>query len=245
MQLKHLVRVLVSGLFFLFIVGCAKKNIQNTYEIANTGIPKPNLVLVYSFAVNPQNIKQNSSIFSKIQRNIENKDQTSEEIQLGREVSDALATELALKTAGLGLNSVRADENFRVAPGTVLITGNFVGIDEGNQLSRNAIGLGVGKSSLDSKVQVFVSSASGNQELIAFDVHTDSGNMPGAAVTGPAGAVAGAGTAVMVGSNVAMSGVKSYKSSSARLAKQMAEDITAQLAKYFAQQGWINPELAK
>jgi hypothetical protein len=151
---------------------------------------------------------------------------------------------LALKIAGLGLNSVRADQNFRVAPGAILITGNFVGIDEGNRLRRNAIDLGMGKSSLDSKVRVLLPSASGNQELIAFDAHTDSGNMPGIAVTGPVGAVAGAGTAAIVGANVAMSGVKSYKSASARQAKQMAEEITAQLAKYFASQGWINPDLA-
>jgi hypothetical protein len=42
-----------------------------------------------------------------------------------------------------------------------------------------------------------------------------------------------------------MGGVKSYKSASAQQAKKMADKIAAQLAQYFAQQGWINPGLAQ
>jgi len=245
MRFKHLSRLSGAVLLCLFIIGCAKTNVKETYEVANVGMPTPNPVLIYNFAVSPQDVQQNSSIFAKIQRNFGSKDLTSEEIQVGREVSDALATELTLKVAALGLNPVRADQSLPVAPGSILITGYFVDINEGNRLRRNAIGLGMGKSSLDSKVRVLVPSASGYQELIAFDAHTDSGNMPGAAIFGPVGAAAGAGAAAVVGTNVAVSGVKSYKSASAQQAKKMAEDISAHLAKYFARQGWINPALAQ
>ena len=245
MRLKNLFRLSGTGLFFLLIVGCAKTNVQETYEIANTGMPTPNPVLIYNFAVNPEDVQQNSSIFAKIQRNIENNDQTAEEIQLGREVSDAMATELTLKIAALGLNPIRADQSLQATPGSILITGYFVDINEGNRLRRNVIGLGMGQSSLDSKVRVLAPSPSGYRELIVFDAHTDSGDMPGAAVLGPAGAAAGAGTAAVIATNAAMGGVKSYKSASAQQAKKMAEKIAAQLAKYFAQQGWINPGLAQ
>jgi len=132
-----------------------------------------------------------------------------------------------------------------VSPGTILITGQFTNINEGNRLRRNVIGLGMGQSSLDSKVRVLAPSASGYQELISFDAHADSGEMPGAAVMGPAGAAAGAGTAAVIGANAAVGGVKSYKSASAQQAKKMAEQIADELARYFAQQGWIHSDLVR
>ena len=210
--------------------------------MADAGMSTPNPVLIYNFAVSPDDVRQNSSIFAKIERNIENNNPTEEEIQLGRQVSDALAAELTQKIQAMGLYPVRADQSLQPAPGSILITGYFVDIDEGNRLQRNAIGLGMGKSYLDTKVRVLAPSPSGYRELIAFDAHADSGEMPGAAVMGPAGAAAGAGTAAVIAANAATSGVKSYRSASTQEAIRMADKIAAQLAQYFAQQGWINPQ---
>jgi hypothetical protein len=245
LPLKNLLKLSGISLCFLLIVGCAKTNVQETFSVASAGIPTPNPVLIYNFAVNPEDVKNNSGIFANIQNSIINTDQTAEETQLAREVSDVMATELTQKIAALGLNPIRADKNSQVPAGSILITGYFVNIDEGNELSRSAIGLGMGQSSLDSKVSVLAPSPSGNQELIAFDAHGDSGNMPGVAVMGPAGAAVGAGTAAIIAANAAMGSVKTYKSASAQQAKEMAEKIAVQLARYFAQQGWINPNSVK
>ncbi len=154
MSLKNLLNLTGAGLFILLIAGCASTAVEDTYEVANTGMHTPNPVLIYNFAVNPQDVQQNSSIFAKIQRDIQNNDQTAEEMQLGREVADAMATELWQKITNLGLNAVRADQSFQVTPGAILITGYFVDINEGNRLRRTVIGLGMGKSSMDSKVRV-------------------------------------------------------------------------------------------
>lgn len=230
---------------FLLIFGCAQTNVRTTNEIANAGLPRPQQVLIYNFAVSPADIQQNSSIFSKLSRNMGNSDQTAQQIQLGREVADALATELTQKIAAMGLNPVRAVDNMPVPQGSILITGHFVKIDEGNRLRRNVIGLGLGQSSLDTEVRLLAPGPSGYAELITFEAHADSGDMPGAAVMGPAGAAAGAATAAVIATNAVVGGVKSYKSSSAEQAKKIAGKISDQLAKYFAQQGWINPDLAK
>jgi hypothetical protein len=229
----------------LLAVGCAKTNVRTTNEIAYTGMPRPERVLIYNFAVSPDEVKQNSSIFAKMGSSMEGKSQTAEQIQIGREVADALATELTVKIADMGLYPLRATANTPISQGAILITGQFLDIDEGNRLRRNLIGLGAGKSSVDASVSVLAPGSSGMAELIAFDAHADSGSMPGAAVMGPAGAAAGAGTAAVLATNAAVSGVKSYKSSSAQQAKKIAEKIAGELAKYFAQQGWIDPSLAK
>ncbi|MGZ8237474.1 MAG: DUF4410 domain-containing protein [Methylobacter sp.] len=230
---------------FLLLAGCAKTNVQTTDEIANSGLPRPQQVLIYNFAVSPADIQENSSIFAKLSRNMGSSNQTAEEIQLGKEVADALATELFQKITAMGLNPVRAIDNMPVPQGSILLTGHFVKIDEGNRLRRNVIGLGLGQSSLDTQVRLLAPGSSGYEELIAFEAHADSGDMPGAAVMGPAGAAAGAGTAAVIATNAAVGGVKSYKSSSAEQAKKIADKISEQLADYFAQQGWINQDTAQ
>jgi len=245
MRLLNLLKLSATGLFFLLMAGCAKDNVQETYAVANTGMPKPNSVLIYNFAVNPDEVKTTSGLLGKIQSSMKKTTQSAEKIQLAHEVSDALAAELTQKIAAMGLNSIRADQTLRANPGSIIIMGTFVDIDEGNQAQRSVIGLGMGKSSLDSKVVVLAPSLSGDQELLAFDAHADSGDMPGAVVMGPAGAAAGAGTAAVTATNATAGVVKGYKSASAHQAKAMADKIAAQLATYFAQQGWIDPSLAE
>ena len=78
----------------------------------------------------------------------------------------------------------------------------------------------MGKSYLDSKIRVLAPSPSGYKELIAFDAHADSGDMPGAAVMGPAGAAAGAGAAAVIATNAVAGGVKSYRSASTKRQKK-------------------------
>jgi hypothetical protein len=221
--------------------GCAKDTVRPTSEVANTGLPRPQQVLIYNFAVSPSDVHQNSSIFAKLERNMRQGDQTAEELAVGREVADALATELVEKIQAMGLNPLRSDQNMPVNPGSILVTGHFLKIDEGNRLQRNAIGFGLGQSSVDCDVEVLAPMQTGLSPIASFSAHADSGDMPGAAVMGPAGAAAGAGTAAVLATNAAVSGVKSYKSSSAQQAKTLADKIAAQLQTYFAQQGWISP----
>ncbi len=74
--------------------------------------------------------------------------------------------------------------------------------------------------------------------LLEFTTHADSGQMPGAAVFGPAGAAAGGSAPAVVGTNVAVGGVKTYRSATAFLADKTAEQIVITMTNYFAQQGW-------
>lgn len=238
-------RFLLILVLALLAAACAKSNVRTTQEVAYTGLPRPDRVMVYNFAVSPSEVKTNSSFFAKIGRAVSDSNQTAEEIELGREVADALTTELVEKISNFGLNAIRADSLNTITGNAVLVTGNFIKIDEGNRLRRNAIGFGMGQASIDAEVSVMAPGRSGLEQIIGFEAHADSGNMPGAAVLGPAGAAAGAGTAAVVTTNAVATGVKSYRSDSAQQAKQIADKIAKELAKYFAQQGWIDPSLAE
>ena len=51
MCLKNLLKLSGTSLFFLLIAGCASTTVEDTYEVANTGMSTPNPVLIYNFAV--------------------------------------------------------------------------------------------------------------------------------------------------------------------------------------------------
>lgn len=245
MQIPSPLKSVMAVLVLLILNGCAGSRVSETGEIADSGLPKPRQVLVYDFAVTPGEVRENSAFFARMARNFEQADPTAEEIRIGREVADALATELTLKIQAMGLPALRADKNMPLKPGSVLVTGHFLTIDEGNSLKRAAIGFGVGESAIDARVAVLAPSARGFEELIGFDAHSDSGKLPGAAVMGPAGAAAGAGTAAVLAGNAALGAAKHYRSSSTVEAGQMADAIARELAKYFARQGWIGPAPAE
>ena len=156
-----------------------------------------------------------------------------------REVSDTMATELDKKISALGLNTIRADQNSRETPTSIMVTINF---DIDDYLNVNESGTNRdGQSSLISSVSVLAPSASGNRELLSFNVNADNfytergGNVARAWTMGRMGPV-GAGESAIIATNIA---------TSTQQAKKMSEDIAAQLAKYFAQQGWINASSAK
>ncbi|HWP00648.1 MAG TPA: DUF4410 domain-containing protein [Methylococcus sp.] len=238
-------RVTVWLLIGLLLGSCAASQVRVRGGVADSGMPKPQRVLIYNFAVNPEEVQENSGLFAKIGRSLSDADQAADQVRIGREVADALATELTEKIAALGLQPLRADANMPVTNDSVLVTGRFVKIDEGNRLRRNAIGLGLGQSSIDSEVRVMAPTRSGLRELVVFEAHADSGALPGAAILGPAGAAAGAGTAAVVAVNVATGAAKTYRSASAQLARQMADKIVSELAQYFARQGWISQDRAQ
>jgi len=245
MSLNYFIKLAGICTVVFFMVACAKTNIQKTSELDMLGMPKPTTVLIYNFSVDPQAVQQNSSPLSKLVRSFENDNETVEKLKLGNEVAEAMAKELTQKILAMGLNPQRADQSSAVVPGSILITGQIIKIDEGNSIRRNVIGLGAGQSSLDATISVLAPSASGNKALITFNAHADSGNKPGALVMGPAGAAAGAGAAATVAVNAAQGAANTYKSASSKQASDMAEKISTELAQYFAKEGWISSELAK
>src|SRR5207245_6665230 len=100
------------------------------------------------------------------------------------------------------------------------------------------IGFGAGASTLDTKVDVSQKTVGGTHQLIDFTTHADSGKMPGAALTGGAGAAAGGSAAVVMGANAAMGGAKTFTSATGFLAGKTADQIVQTLTQYYVQQGW-------
>ena len=82
--------------------------------------------------------------------------------------------------------------------------------------------------------------------LLDFTTHADSGKMPGAAATMPAGAaIEGGLTAAVVAGTAITTGVKAYPSDVSWMAESGAEQAVYYLSQFFARHGWIHPAQAK
>jgi hypothetical protein len=77
-------------------------------------------------------------------------------------------------------------------------------------------------------------------QIIKFSTQANSGKMPGAALTAPAGAAAGGtAAAVSLGMNLAAGAGKTYTSAMSVMAQRSAKRAVACMSQYFASQGWI------
>ena len=238
---RHALRV--GGLLSaVALVGCAQTTVQPEQETSATNLPPPSVVLVHKFGVNLNQVTTTQGLYGKAVDAIDQESTTQAAQQLAQEVSDALADELVKQINSMGLPARLAGPDAYVPANALVITGYFVDINAGNKARQLVIGLGAGESKIDAQVQVLSTSGGGYLTLLEFTTHADSGEMPGAAVTMGAGAAAQGGmTAGMAAANVAVGGVKAYRSAMGAMAGRTADKTAAYLAKFFVSEGWIAP----
>jgi hypothetical protein len=236
-------RILQSALLLLALaaVGCAGASVNSqSQQAAPISNARPSAVVVYPFAASPDEVTLNQSFFQRAYRQASGTNQTADQLQIADQTAQNVCVQVAAKLTGKGITATCLSRGTPPAGNNVLIVdGELTDINEGNRLRRMVIGLGSGQSTLDTSVQTYQKTEQGSQQLADFTTHADSGYMPGAGITGPAGAAAGGATAAAsLGVNVAAGGVKNFTSSTGFLADKTATQITDQISSYYAQQGW-------
>jgi hypothetical protein len=237
----------MAGLALVLVVtGCATTSVQTEQETYMTNLPPPSVVLVHKFSVNLSEVTATEGLYGEAVDAVESTTQSEAAATIAQDVSSGYADELVKQINDLGLPAQRATRDSYVPPNALVITGYFMDIDAGNAARRLVIGLGAGQSKIDTQVKVRSRSGDGYRTLLEFKTHADSGEMPGAAVTMGAGAAAqGAVTAGAVAANVAVGGVKAYRTAMGPMADRSADKAAVYLSKFFADQGWISPDKVK
>jgi hypothetical protein len=200
----------------------------------------PSQIMVFPFATSTADVTLNQGLGARLYANYTGEDQAAAQAQLAQSTAQNICTEVATSLANNGWNAACQPRGTPVTgSNTLIVDGAFTDISEGNRLQRMVIGLGVGASVVDTQVGLYQYSNGASTQLLTFTTHADSGKMPGAGITGPAGAAAGgAAAAASIGVNVAATGVKNITSSTAYLTDQSAKQIVSQTNNYFSQQGW-------
>jgi hypothetical protein len=234
---------MISRMYVVFAVvafGCAGAKVTEQSSAAPITATAPTAVVVYPFAVSVSDVSLNSGIFQVAYRNMTDKNTGAEQQNLARQTAQNICVQVATNLTGKDINATCLQRGVPPTGNNVLVLdGQFTDISEGNRLRRMVIGLGAGASKVDTVVQVIQKTDQGSSEIIDFATSADSGYMPGAGITGPAGAAAGGATAAAsLGVNLAAGGVKNITSSTGYLVDKTTDQIVQQIVNYYNRQGW-------
>ncbi len=213
-------------------------------QIATGGqmLPRPAAVVVDAFAVSPAEVKLSEGLSSEVRGIVEGQSstpRTEQELQVGHQVADAIANNLVIEIRDLGLPAQRGRGLPSGMQNAVLVTGQLVSIDQGNEAERVAIGLGAGRSDVRAQVQVFELTPTATRLIDTIEVDAKSGLTPGMAETMGAGALGGhllVSTLVSGGVQVA---TETMSDTVVADADRAAKGIAKQLSSLFTQQDWI------
>lgn len=238
--MRSILAKVIYALLAATVLGCAGAQVVGQTESAPVASSRPTQIVVYPFSVSASDVTLNQGFFQKTYRQMSGGDQSEDQLQIAHDTAHNVCVQVAANLSQKGYTATCLDRGVApVGDNVLIVDGEFNDINEGNTLRRAVIGLGAGKSTVDTTVVVAQRSSEGSQQLIEFATHADSGSMPGVAVMGAPGAAAGgAAAAASLGANVAAGGVKNYRSSTGSLAEMTVTQIVDQITKYYTQQGW-------
>lgn len=240
MRKRTALNLFIAGCLAGMIAGCASTKVDEMNEHVGE-LPKPDQVLVYNFAVSPDEVELDKGLTAKIEELVKKTPRTDAERAAGRQVADALAAHLVKEIQALGLPASRTSNAPPRTGSTLLVKGQFISIDEGNRTERVVIGLGLGRTDVKAITEVY--DASSGKQVLASQFETDakSGDKPGAAETMGVGAATGnlAVSAAATAGTTALS--ETIGATVEADADRTAKKIAAQLKQYCVMQGWIQP----
>lgn len=237
--MQFLTRIGLCVLAVSVVAGCASTEITDRQEYKGGKLPRPNHIWVYDFAATPAEIPAESALAGQPTEHAT--PQTPEQIELGRKLGEAIATQIVEEIrGGMGLPAKRASSSTQPEINDLVIRGYLLSVDEGSATKRVAIGFGAGASHLTTAVEGFQMTAQGLRKLGSGKVSAGGGKTPGTAV-GVVGLIATANPAgLIVGGGMKAYGEYTGSSKVEGRAKAIAKEITDQLRLKYQEQGWIN-----
>ncbi len=133
--IRYLGTLIANILGLAVLVGCASSEItQRQSYAAQERIARPGRIIVYDIRATSSDVPATAAITGSYTRR--QSPQTAEEIQLGRRLGDRVAANLVGKIRAMGMSAQRAGQGPPPQMGDVLITGQFISIEEGDRAKR-------------------------------------------------------------------------------------------------------------
>jgi len=201
-------------------------------------LPKPDKIVIHDFAVG--NIKTDKSIAARLHKTVMERhgvDEDSSPRVLAQRLQAAFAKALAaeLKKVNIPTANVPADKTAiaesSMPSSHLVVDGEFVAINEGNETKRIMIGCGRGASAIKTHVKVSSVTQGHSTVVLEFNLSSESGKKPGAVATMGVGSLA-------VGA--AAGGVSDRKSTVEADASRMAKLVAKQIQTFMTEQKWIS-----
>ncbi len=155
MRMRYFGIVISSILGLAVLVGCASSEItQRQSNAAQEQIARPGRIIVYDIRATPSEVPATAAITGSYSQR--QSPQTADEIKFGRQLGAQVAANLVRKILDMGMPAQRAGQGPPPQLGDVLITGQFISIEEGDRAKRAFIGFGKGSSELQTHVEGYL-----------------------------------------------------------------------------------------
>ena len=237
--MKYFDTVIAGILGLTVLVGCASSEItQRQSYAAQERIPRPGRIIVYDIRATSSDVPATAAITGSYSQR--QSPQTADEIRVGRQLGNLVAANLVRKILDMGMPAQRAGHGPPPQLGDVLITGQFISIEEGDRAKRVFIGFGKGSSELQTHIEGYLVARDGHRLLGSRQVATAGGKKPGLIVPGIVAVATSNPAGLIVRSLI---GVKDEKKGGAETlegaAKRTADEMAKELKTIFRRQGWI------
>src|SRR5471032_1042459 len=176
-----------------FLTGGAKVDgVERGGEVHD--LPKPDIVLVRDFAAPASDVTMDTSLAARLRRRRMHLFGTSDDLtpdMLVQNVQTAFTQGLSDELKKVQIPTGKVGEPVGdSARSSLVVAGEFIAIDEGNESKRIMVGIGRGATAVRMHVTVSSVSSGRSAVVLAFDVSSASGKSPGALLTMGSGSLA-------------------------------------------------------
>ena len=218
---------------------CSSTEISNERMNWQAGaMPKPDQLIVFNFATSPDEVKLEHGLVADVRELVDRTPRTAQEKKVGNAVANALAAKLVEQLREKGLPAVRAMDVVEPGVRPLQVKGQLLSIDEGNRTRRVVIGLGLGRSSIEARVQIYESLRGRAELLESMTARTKSGRKPGMAEMIGVGAVTGHIITSTVLSGAVSGASEALSANVDALAGTMAKKIADEIVVLYEKHGW-------
>ena len=232
-QLTCLALLLVALVLLpLLMGGCASAKLDQTLTAGP--LPKPDMIIVHNFATDLAEVQLDKGLMATTLRNASDATQSQEEAKVGHIVADKLAQKLVDELQKSGINAVRASGSVQPSNRTLILQGQFININQGDQSQRVWIGFGLGGTKLCTHIEAIQ-----NGQLVAqADTSTKSGLKPGMAVSAGVAVASGGVAPVVVGAAAAGTSETFFATVEAD-ATRTAKAVAKRIKNAYIARGWL------
>lgn len=210
---------LVVSLLLSLVVGCAGASSQQTAKhVEGETLPRPPVVLIYDFAVAPDDAPP------------------SEDIERRRAIARSLSEQAVINLGAIGIHAQRATASTTVPLHALVVKGQFVTIRKGSRTQRMLIGFGAGSTKLEVQVQVYQMMESGLRRISEAEGRARGSRMPG--MVAPASVAAGTGQVVGPAVMGGLSVVREFSAGIQADVGRLAEMFAYRADVFYYRQGW-------
>ena len=174
-------QAVIWPLALLILAACGTSEVTSRQSyVEDEKLPRPDRIIVYDFAATPGDVAPESALRGQYDQHAT--PQTPEEIELGRWVAREVAREFVKQLRSMGIKADRYGMGPPPKENDIVITGEFISIDEGSRVKRVVIGFGAGANKLKTFVEAYQVDANGQlRALGAADFKAGGGRGPGMA----------------------------------------------------------------